>query len=983
MKLFFSKPCTCKILVLIWACLALPAFGQQLIFKNISEQVNLPSHECYNVIQDNRGYIWMTTENGLCRYNGSSLTIFDKTKGLPDNGIYHISEQANGAFRLISSGNAVVTMANGQVKAESYSKAIQKEMSVVGERAYLLTETQKGDIINTFKATFLADRLSGKIINLTKTTTYKKDLDLVVVIDGNKSHFIKNRYIASPQQAHGKFFLKLLALNGKNQKEIIVPFSDKTEIDGRIRIMEVNGTVFINLQKKLLAIRPDLTLETYEMPSKILSLYADKNNGLWVGLFQKGVYYFEDIRRMDNVKKSLEAYSVSGTLVDQEGGIWCTTLEKSVYYCNNVHAVSYANIPQLGKIATLLTPIGDEVFVSTAHDNLFAIRNGGIIAKPTDPQQNTDYTWIFPFGGKWYLSNKAFTTMANASFSGERVMSEHYNFPSSTYDNFEGKLYATSYARLFQVNNTKLEPLMDWDAEGIRALACVSRDAFYIGENNGLIKINPRTGEHFKISGISAAVTKLLKASDGRLWIATKGEGLQVMENQQLRRIRFPENRNIFLDIAEDAQGKIWASSENGLISIGSKKTGEPLRQYDLSNGLLSNDLGRIAINGKKLYVATVDGLCQLDTAHLVNKSAPKIYLSGLTVNKVPVDIRNAPFVFAHDRNSLALTFDVLTFKTPQHDLLLYRMQGRDSSWTRSPGNELQFDNLSPNDYKLVVYALNNDDYKSLTPVTIAFTIKKPFWLQWWFVLLCLATAFAVLYFSIKKVIGSVREKENEKNRIHTIIAQSQLSALQAQMNPHFIFNAISSIQNYILKNKEKEAYDYLAKFGKLIRMVLNNSRESTLPLFQELELLQTYVELEQLRFKDSFDFVLEVAENVNLYETYLPTMLIQPYIENAIWHGLMNLGDLRKGVLTLKISANSKQLQIAIEDNGIGRERANSFKKDTLHHSVGMKLTEQRLQTISKLKEYETIAVEITDLQSHMGEPLGTRVVLHLPLNI
>jgi len=623
------------------------------------------------------------------------------------------------------------------------------------------------------------------------------------------------------------------------------------------------------------------------------------------------------------------------------------------------------------------------VFVSTAHDNLFAIHENTIISKPTDPQQNTDYTWIVPFAGKWYLSNKAYTTMADSSFTGKRVKSEQYNFPSFAYDNFDGKLYATSYSRLFRVSNTTAQPLMNWNADGIRTLACLSSDSFFIGANNGLFKINPLNGAHVKIPGIGTPVTKLHKAGDGKLWIATKGEGLQVMENQKLRRIKFAENRNIFFDIAENADGTIWASSENGLVSIGNKRTGEELRQYDLSNGLLSNDVGRVAINGKKLYVATVDGLCRLDTEYLVNASAPKIHLNTLTVNNFTVDVKKSDFVFPHDHNSVAVSFDVLTFKIPQHNLLTYRMEGRDSVWTHSSGNELRFDNLPPNDYKLIVYALNNDGYRSLTPVKVAFTIKNPFWLQWWFALLCLATVAAVLYFVIKKVIRTVRNKEKEKNRIHTMIAQSQLSALQAQMNPHFIFNAISSIQNYILKNKEKEAYDYLAKFGKLIRMVLNNSRESTLPLFQELETLQTYVELEQLRFKDSFDFVLDVADHVDLYETHLPTMLIQPYIENAIWHGLMNIEDMRKGVLRLAISTEGKQLKIIIEDNGIGRERANAFKKGILHHSVGMKLTEERLQTISKLQEYESITVEIIDLKDDAGEPLGTSVVLHLPLNI
>ncbi|HLA56338.1 MAG TPA: histidine kinase [Flavobacterium sp.] len=983
MNFFPSIQSSCRIPLLILACFAFPAFGQQLIFKNISDQINLPSHECYNVIQDSRGYIWITTENGLCRYNGNSLTIFNKPKGLPDNGIYFMEEEYGGALRLISSSSVVATINNGRVIPEKYAQAFKKEMTGAGgQRAYLITEIPEGDLINTFEATYLANRNNGKIINLTETAGYKKDLDLIVVLVGKKSHFIKNRHIWCTQKANGKYFIKMLAVNGKKQKEIIIPFAS-TEIDSRIRISEINGTVFINLQKKLIAIRPDLTCETYDLPGKVLSLYADNENGFWVGLFQKGVYYYKDINRMADVKKSLGDYSVTGTLMDSEGGIWCTTLEKSVYYCNNVYSLSYANIPQLNKIATLLKPVGKEVFVSTSHDNLFAISYDGIFSKPTDSNQNSDYTDIILHDKKWYISNKAYTIAADRSLTGERVIAENYNFPAYAFDTLAGNLYAVNYTGLLRVSNNNGYTLTDISTQGTRTLACIAANAFYTGGNTGLRKINPITNQQYKIPGIHTPVQKLLKASDGRLWIATKGDGLQVMEKHGLRRVRFPKKHDIFFDVAEDSDGTIWASSENGLVSVGSKKTGAQVRQYNLANGLLSNDLGRIAVYGKNLYVSTVDGLCRIDINRMVNKTAPKIYLSSLEVNKAEVNIQQKELVFSHDQNSVTVSFDVLTFKRQQNDILLYRMEGKDSLWTGSSGNELHFNNLAPNTYKLVVYALNNDGYRSKAPVILEFTIEKPFWQQLWFVFLCIVTAGTVLYFSVKRTIYSIREKEKEKTRVHTLIAQSQLSALQAQMNPHFIFNAISSIQNYILKNKEKEAYDYLAKFGKLIRMVLNNSRESTLPLCQELEMLQTYVQLEQLRFKNSFDFVLGVDEKVDAYNTYLPTMLIQPYIENAIWHGLMNLEDLRKGILNLHISADQKLLKIVIEDNGIGRDRANEFKKDALHHSIGMQLTEQRLQTIYKLKEYEGITIDIMDLKDNAGESLGTRVILLLPLNI
>jgi tetratricopeptide (TPR) repeat protein len=220
------------------------------------------------------------------------------------------------------------------------------------------------------------------------------------------------------------------------------------------------------------------------------------------------------------------------------------------------------------------------------------------------------------------------------------------------------------------------------------------------------------------------------------------------------------------------------------------------------------------------------------------------------------------------------------------------------------------------------------------------------------------------------------REIEFEKSAL-----EYEQQALRAQMNPHFIFNAINSIQKYILKGNQQEAYDYLARFAKLIRIVLNNSQEKALQLDQELEMIQLYVELEQLRFSNSFDFDLQVDENVNGYEITVPAMLIQPYIENAIWHGLMNLENERKGMLNLAISQSEGLLKIRIEDNGIGRDRSKEYRQDDSHRSVGMALTEQRLMMINKMQEYENARVIVTDLRDEKGEACGTKVEINIPV--
>lgn len=224
------------------------------------------------------------------------------------------------------------------------------------------------------------------------------------------------------------------------------------------------------------------------------------------------------------------------------------------------------------------------------------------------------------------------------------------------------------------------------------------------------------------------------------------------------------------------------------------------------------------------------------------------------------------------------------------------------------------------------------------------------------------------------KSVRRQKQIEFEKN-----LLEFEQQVLRAQMNPHFIFNAINSIQKYILTREKQEAYDYLAKFSRLIRIALNNSQEKDLSLQQELEMIKLYVELEQLRF-NNFEFNLKIDSDVNEFAITVPAMLIQPYVENAIWHGLMHLENKRLGILNLCVARYSDTLKIVVEDNGIGREQARQYKKEDGHQSYSMALNEQRLLIINKMQQYENAKVIITDVLDAGNLIVGTRVEIFIP---
>jgi LytS/YehU family sensor histidine kinase len=212
------------------------------------------------------------------------------------------------------------------------------------------------------------------------------------------------------------------------------------------------------------------------------------------------------------------------------------------------------------------------------------------------------------------------------------------------------------------------------------------------------------------------------------------------------------------------------------------------------------------------------------------------------------------------------------------------------------------------------------------------------------------------------------------------------MTALQAQMNPHFIFNSLNSIQHLISMREKEEAIGYLSKFSKLIRQILENSRENTVSISSELALLELYIQLEQLRFNHKFDYHVEVGKEIDIDNTEIPPLLIQPYVENAILHGLVNKEG--KGDLWFSMQRNNGSLICTIEDNGIGRAKALEIeqKKISKHKSLGIKVTNDRIATLSTLMDYKTDVV-IEDLfeppkdSEHKPQSRGTRVTITIPV--
>jgi len=258
------------------------------------------------------------------------------------------------------------------------------------------------------------------------------------------------------------------------------------------------------------------------------------------------------------------------------------------------------------------------------------------------------------------------------------------------------------------------------------------------------------------------------------------------------------------------------------------------------------------------------------------------------------------------------------------------------------------------------------------------FHIKPALWQHWWFWPLITCMFIMAVVFIARKRIAAIREKEQQKTAVNKTLAELETKMLRSQMNPHFIFNSLNSVQKYIWENKEEDAAEYLARFAKLIRAILENSRMETVSLQEEINVMKLYIELEHRRSNAHFDYAIKVDESLQQDHVRLPPLLMQPFIENAIWHGLNKKST--KGNLEINVMKKDDRLVCIIDDDGVGRQQKNEHMA-TENKSLGLEITQQRIKRLMETTK-QNASVVIED-KTENGISTGTRVILTLPLQI
>ena len=507
----------------------------------------------------------------------------------------------------------------------------------------------------------------------------------------------------------------------------------------------------------------------------------------------------------------------------------------------------------------------------------------------------------------------------------------------------------------------------------------------WVSTGDGLKEFDQSKGEY---TGYfvppASAITKGLRA---------EGNGIEDYDNSTL--LVGMENRGIFLfnkatgsftpliadnednfhsvhAIKKDNAGNIWFTTDYGIYKL--DKTSHKLVSCNPEKGVINSTFVAPefhATHKGKWFTWTDTEVIGFypDKGNGERENNPLVSIAGFKVSGQPIMIDSLiyyhkPVNLSYKQNFIDIEYVALDYSGLQTPAYYYQLDGVDKDWVYA-GNKAfaSYTSLSPGNYTFRVKSENGMAAPQIA--TLAINIASPFWKTAWFLIIVSVAAGLLAVLLIRARIRSIRNAAQLKQKM----AESEMMALRAQMNPHFIFNCINSIDGLIQSNDKYQATVYLNKFAKLIRNVLDSSKQSTIALNRDLETLQLYIDLEKFRTENRFNASINVDKELLEDDYRVPPLIIQPYVENAILHGLRSLPD-DQGMLKIAISKQDNQLIYIIVDNGIGRahQRKASYQENG---SYGMEMTAERVKLFNR---EENASVEITDLFSN-GVPAGTKV--------
>ena len=956
-------------------------------FRQYTTDDGLPSSETYQVLQDHAGYIWIATDNGVSRFDGYSFRNYGVKDGLRENVIFMLQLDTLGRLWMQAMSGNLYYLEGDTILPYWHNKVLegyQDRLDVC--KGFIVEGAGETVHIATFRYGVITISGAGEVTNYPIIApgfwqVFEKGETVITALSEGDDAGLSQQTWETLWQKKQSIPVQLQLLEGQ------FTFTNLTYTQPEGQAAEVFR---LKAGKYLLKIASDAWL--IERGKIQWQLYFPENidhaellddGTLMLGLSEyRGLKIFASINdfRLGKGSTWLAGRSVSHFLEDRNGGLWLATNDAGVFYAPSKTLLVYdqgTGLPD--NRVTALT-------IKNDHELYAGFRNGAIwqldktqekwTALPKIPEKGAVNDLYFSplqqqlwagLVGLSYLKDHRWYSSAN-QLNGKLVRTAERITPSPTGErlwlsNFRGftslALPSLTYANLHRGYSQRTYTVRE-DYTG----------RVWVGRPAGLFEWVGDTlvSHQQRHPAFSLRIEDLVLLPDSTLVLATKGGGIVYWKGDQFEQITTAQG--LTADMLEclhaDAHGVLWAGTLNGLNRISGTWGQREVTQLTVAHGLPSNEINRIRTQGDDVWIATNKGLIRFRN-HLSNNAAPPPSITGVLANNQLVNLSQLPLCLSANQNNLTINFTAINYTMDGH--IPYRFRMDEGAWTTTTNRSLNFPELSPGERCFEVQAQNEDGVWSAA-ATLKLVVLPPWWATWWarsIALLALALVGFVAYKSRTRQL-----KRAHKTQLQ--IAELERAALQAQMNPHFIFNCLNSIQNFILQNDQHAAILYLGNFASLVRSMLNASVAGRILLTEEVDLLDNYLKLEQLRFKNRFTYTIKVAPGVDVLGIKIPPLLVQPYVENAVKHGISD--KVKDGKVGISFAQKMGYLEVVIEDNGAGMATENGQPKNDLSRkSFGMSITRNRLHLLSGKQEPNT--VKCIPLYDTEGRVAGTQVVI------
>ena len=982
------------------------AFAQQNpqpFARNYNTEHGLPSSEVYFAFEDSKGYMWFGTDNGASRFDGYNFKNYGPSEGLTSIVVFNIMEDTLGQIWFGTMTGEAFILKGDTIVPYQYNHLVQQYKDRFSGASLVFLDQNETAFFGLGHFGILSISSNGKIDSLKTDNPFAglsfhqegfvETAHVFTLYRENKDYDLWNK--KSNEEAVS--YLEIIQPNQQRIK-INLPQGDRTVGSRDIQKLPNDDYLYIS-HGDLYCLRDSQILWKRPYLERIIEIIIEPNETIWLTNNDGGgLRRYKNLKALKNDQYDLffNGLSVSNMCKITKGGYWITTTKKGVFYIPDFQTLTYGIAS--GLTTEYITSVGfkskNEMFFGLHNNEVYSLSLADHQTKLLGTGNSNRHApsllydtirHILWAGGFYFEDENLNYTTFPATYGSDPLAYNSaalHNLHANSKRQLIGNTGFTGIQIIDMDHDTLIYTSTETDiSDRYYALHCDQDDRIWVTNDEGLFEfrdsmlIRPTNmPEH---PAFHSRIESMDKIRDSAFVLGTKGYGVVIWDGKDMFEITTENGltSNMLEDIHVDEKENIWASTLNGLNKIYFDSDGGlRVRTYSVVNGLPSNEISQTRTFKDQIWVCTTKGLVNLkETTIDTISSTPRI--QNIAVNNQPKN-KDQTSSFKYNQNNF--TFEYLTINYCQYGQIPYRYRINDNSnWQYTKNLSVNYPSLPKGNYNFEVQSQNQDGYWSES-TSYSFTINSPWWETSWFRALCIF-CFSLLGYSIYKFRTNQLKKENQR-QLQLINMERQLtdlekSALQAQMNPHFIFNALNSIQNFILKNDQQKAVEFLSRFAKLVRNNLNASVDGEILLEDEVNNLDNYLALEQERFNHRFTYEILLDKSIQDELIEFPPMLVQPYVENAVIHGLSKKGA--DGKIKINFNKIKDELIVTVRDNGVGYRQDQTGKQNERHKSVGMTITRKRLELLGANPEN---SVKILTLTNEITkEVIGTEVVINI----